>query len=174
MTRSVLHRLIRRQERVLDAPLDYLRDIAASSPTAFVKFALLAPLGTHRRFLPLDAWHVARVAATFAEDCGTCAQIALNLARRDRIAPAVLRAVIAEDDHSLPPALADINHFVRALACRQDDPLLRKRLTAQFGRDGLIELGLVITVSRFIPGIKRALGHAQTCALLRFDTSLAA
>jgi hypothetical protein len=174
MTRTLLHRFIRRQERTLDAPLHYLREIADSSPAAFFKFALLVPLGTHRRFLPLEAWHVARVAATFAEDCGTCAQIALNLARRDRISPSLLRAVISGNDNALPPPLADINRFVRLLLRRHDDPLLRERLVSHFGRNGFIELGLVIATSRFIPGLKRALGHVQSCALLRFETSLAA
>lgn len=174
MTRTLLHRFIRRQERALDAPLDYLRDIADSSAVAFFKFTLLAPLGAHRRFLPLEAWHVARIAATFAEDCGACAQIALNLARRDGISLSLLRAVITEDDDALPSPLADINRLVRLLSQRHDDPLLRERLISYFGRDGFIELGLVIATSRFIPGLKRALGHAQSCALLRFETSLAA
>lgn len=173
MIRPLLHRLIRHQERVLDAPLDYLRDIADSSPAAFFKFALIAPLGTHRRYLPLQAWHVARVAATFAEDCGTCAQIAIHLARRDGISPQILRAVISEDYDALPAPLANISRFAHAVAKGRDDADLRAGLGEYFGPDGAIELGLVIAMSRFIPGLKRALGHAQSCAILRFETSLA-
>lgn len=167
--RWIVDRLIRRQERVLEAPLDYLRDIGTSSPAALFKLALIAPLGEHRRHLPLEAWHVARVAATFAEDCGTCAQIAIALARRDRVSSAVLRAVIAHEPARLPEPLRDTVAFVRAVIERREDPQLRERVRTHFGENGVIELGLVIAVSRFIPGLKRALGHAQSCALLRFE-----
>ncbi|HYP15715.1 MAG TPA: hypothetical protein VEQ65_00780, partial [Opitutus sp.] len=168
MTRQLLFKLIRRQERALDTRLDYLREIAESSPAAFLKFGLIAPLGLHRRFLPKDAWHVARVTGAFAEDCGTCVQIAINLARRDGVPASFLRAIVGDDPDSLPFSLRDVYLFTRSIAARRDEPELRATLRERYGADGLIEIGLAAAVSRVIPTLKRALGHAQSCALLKF------
>lgn len=169
MLRPLLHSAIRQQEKHLGAPLDYLREIADSSSGAFVKLALLAPLGTHRRHLPPVAWHLARVTATFAEDCGTCAQIAITLARRDGVPADLLRAVIAGDDAALTPELRNLYLYTRAVAAREDDASLRDALRAHYGPDALIELALAIATSRLIPTLKRALGHATSCSLLHFD-----
>jgi alkylhydroperoxidase family enzyme len=171
MLRSILFRLIRRQERQLGASLEYLRDVARVSPSGFLKFALIAPLGTHRRHLPRDAWHVARVTAAFAEDCGTCVQIAIDLARRDGVSASVLRAVVAGDPSALPDTLRDVYRFAAAVAAGHDNDELRKRLRHYYADEGLVELSLAIAVSRVIPTLKRSLGHAQSCALLRFDVS---
>lgn len=169
MLRSLLHHAIARQEKTLGTSLDYLREIADSSPSAFLNFALVTPLGTHRRHLPPVAWHLARVSATFAEDCGTCAQIAIDLARRDGVPADVLQAVIADDTRELPPALRDLHRYTRAVCSGHDDAELREQVRAHYGTPALIELGLTIAVSRLIPTLKRALGHATACRLLRFD-----
>lgn len=169
MLRPLLRSAIRQQEKNLEAPLDYLREIADSSPAAFFKFALLAPLGTHRRQLPPVAWHLARVTATFAEDCGTCAQIAITLARRDHVPADLLRAVIAGDDAALTPELRDVYRYTRTIVAGHDDAELRETLRTRYGAEALIELALTIATSRLIPTLKRALGHATSCRLLRFD-----
>ena len=171
MIRSLLHRAIRHQERALAAPMDYMRDIADSSPAAFIKFALIAPLGLHRRTLQLEPWHLARVAAAFSEDCGTCAQIAITLARRDGVPAKVLRAVVSDSPEQLSAPLQDVYRFTRAMVERSDDPELRERIRSHYSQDALVELSLAIAVSRVIPTIKRALGHATACSVLRFELS---
>lgn len=149
--------------------MDYLRDIADNSPAAFLKLALIAPLGVHRRALPLDAWHIARVTAAFAEDCGTCAQIAITLARRDHVSAAHLRAVISGDSAALPEPLRDVYCFAHTIANRRDDERLRERLRARYGQTALVELALAAAISRVIPTLKRALGQARACSVLRFE-----
>jgi alkylhydroperoxidase family enzyme len=98
----LIHRLIARQEQRFGVPLDDLRELAAASTAAFLKLLLFAPLASHRRHLPREAWHLARLAATQSEDCGTCVQIVLYFARRDGVAPEALRAALAGGD-SLSP-----------------------------------------------------------------------
>src|SRR5690349_21364816 len=94
MLRRLALKLIAHQERLLGVPLDPLRHVARFSLSALGKIGLLASLGSHRRALPADAFHVARLLATLREDCGACAQIEVNLARKDRVAPGVLKAVL--------------------------------------------------------------------------------
>ena len=130
-----------------------------------LKLGLLGPLGGHRRRLPLEAFHIARLRAVLAEDCGACAQMAVNEAMRAGVVPALLRAVVAGRLDDLPPDLATVCRFVDAtLDHAPEQGALREPLRERFGEAGFIELALVIALSSFFPRFKRTLGHAQSCA----------
>ena len=43
----------------------------------------------------MEAWHLARLAATQAEDCGTCVQIVVTLAKADGVAPGLIQTALA-------------------------------------------------------------------------------
>ncbi|MFZ5532251.1 MAG: hypothetical protein ACOY5H_01760 [Pseudomonadota bacterium] len=159
----LIDRLIAREERRFGVPLPHLRALADSSLAGFFKLLLLAPIGNHRRHAPSDAWHVARVAATLAEDCGACAQIALYYAHRDGIATEVLRAAADGDANRLSPGLRDVMAFADAIARGHDAPELRERLAGRYGEPAVVELSVAIALARFFPAFKRALGHSHAC-----------
>ena len=52
-------------------------------------------------------------------------------------------------------------------ANRQDDDVLRERLRARYGDEGLIELGMGIASARMFPAFKRTLGFAKSCAMVQ-------
>src|SRR5437773_11056238 len=72
-------------EKNLGGSLDYVRHIARVSLPAFFKFAKIMPLAAYRRALPAAPYHVACLVATRHEDCGTCVQIGVNLAKNDGV-----------------------------------------------------------------------------------------
>ena len=115
MLASLLQKMIRRQERAVGVPLTYLDAVAAHSPGLVAKIGLLGPLGGHRRALPVEAKQVATVRAVLAEDCGECAQIAVNVARAEGVSREVLAAVVHGRLADLPPRLAAVCRFVDAL-----------------------------------------------------------
>jgi alkylhydroperoxidase family enzyme len=165
--RRFIHWLLSRQEKELGASLDWMRELADTSLPALFKFALIAPLGNHRKHLPKDAWHVARLVATLHEDCGTCVQIVLNMAQKDGIAKEVLGAVLRDQNGALPEHLRDVHRFVWIVASGDDKPELRERLRSRFGDRAFAELALAIATSRLIPTTKRAMGHSQSCSLIK-------
>jgi uncharacterized membrane protein/alkylhydroperoxidase family enzyme len=157
---------IRSQERRLGMPLDYLRSVGKEAPSFALKLSLLSPLGNHRRSLPPEVFHVARLQATLAEDCGACAQMAANLAKQDGVSPQVLRAVAQGDVYRFPLALAQVCQFVDAvLMDRPEQTDLRNLMRDRYGEEGLIELSAAIALASFFPRFKRGLGVAQSCAL---------
>lgn len=158
---------ITKQERTLGASLEWMRELARTSVAALFKFALVGPLGNHRKYLPKNAWHVARLAATQHEDCGSCVQIVVNLALKDGINGELLDAVLRTKTDSLPPELAQVHQFATTIASGQDDPELRELLRTRFGEQAFAELALAIATSRLIPTTKRALGYAQSCSLVQ-------
>lgn len=161
----LLAAMVRRQEKVVGEPLDYLKPVIAHTPGLVLKLGLLGPLGNHRHALPPAAKHVAVVRATLREDCGACAQMAVNLAKAEGVADDLLRAVVYNRLEELPPGLADICRWVDELQAGGDPAGLRENLRAHYGEAGLIELSLAFSLAAFFPRFKKGLGAATTCAL---------
>src|SRR5262245_43076830 len=164
MLRWILSRQLDAAERKLGEPVDYLRHILRYSLGGFLAFARFMRLASYRKTLPASAYGVAGLVATRAEDCGTCVQIGVNLARQEGVSPDILRAVIDRRPEDLPQDLADVYHFAESIVeQRGDEGDLRERLRARYGEEGLIELALGIASCRVFPTVKRALGYATSC-----------
>ena len=143
--------------------MDYLRFAAEHDPVAVVKFGLLQPATAHRKVLPPEVYHAARIAATQTADCGTCVQIEVNAARKAGVPGETVRALLAGEADDL----RDVVAFARTTA-RYEDPGgdLRQRIAARHGERGLVELALAVTTALMYPTMKRALGFATACALV--------
>ncbi len=166
MLRRFAHRAVAAAERDLGVPMDYLRHIADTSLSAFIKFGLFMPLASHRKRLPAAPYHLARLVATRHEDCGTCVQIEVNNALRAGVDAALVRAAAEGRMADLPPELAEVVRFAEGVVSGVDDDLLRARMRARYGDAGLTELALGIASARVFPTTKRALGYARSCSLV--------
>ena len=121
MLRRLARAVVARQERALGVALEHAHDLLERAPAALAALALAQPfLQYRRRRADLGAYHVARIAATQGADCGTCVQIAVNVALREGVPPEVIRAVLAADDDWVGPDLAAVRRFALAVA-RADD-----------------------------------------------------
>jgi alkylhydroperoxidase family enzyme len=167
MIRYLILKQLEREERSLGESVDYVRHILRSSLPAFVKFALFTPLAQHRRKLPPAPYRVARIVATQDEDCGTCVQIEVNLARKDGVPADLIRAVLNRRLDDLTPELADVYCFTKAVVeASGEEEELRQRIRERYGEEGLVELALGMAAARVFPVTKRALGFATSCALV--------
>ena len=152
-------------EKELGVPVDYLRHMFRVSRPAFFKFLKILPLAQYRRKLPVELWHAAQIVATRHEDCGTCMQIAVNQARKNGVAPKLIRALVEGRTDDLPPEVADACRFTEAVVTASgSEDELRERIRQRHGEEALVELALAIAVSRVFPTTKRALGYATSCS----------
>jgi alkylhydroperoxidase family enzyme len=165
MIRWVIEKRISAAERKLGVPADYMRHILRTSLGAFFKFVKIMPLAEYRRACPREAFHVARLVATRDEDCGTCVQIEVNLARHDAVPAGVLEAVLASRPDDLPAQLADVYHFAQEVvtASGAEGPY-RERIRRHYGEAALVELAMTMAACRVFPITKRALGYAKSCS----------
>ncbi len=167
MLRWLIKRKLNAEEKKLGESVEYIRHIVDVSPGMFFRFASIMPFANSRKVLPRDAWFVASIAALQHEDCGTCLQIGVNLARQSGVDPALIRAVLAGESDELSPELADVLRFTRSvLNASDEDDGLRDTLRQRYGERGLIELSYAIASSRIPPTVKRALGYAKSCSLV--------
>ena len=167
MMRNLILKRLDKEERSLGESLDYVRHIVRSSLPAFFKFALFTPLSQHRHKLPSTPYRIARIIATQDEDCGTCVQIEVNLARKEGVPSDVIRTVLNNRPEDLTPELAEVYRFTKAVVeASGEEEDLRQRIRERYGEEGLVELALGIAAARVFPVTKRALGYATSCALV--------
>jgi alkylhydroperoxidase family enzyme len=165
MLRALIESRISSAERRLGVPADYMRHILNVSLRAFLKFAKIMPVSEYRRVLPREPYHVARIAATREEDCGSCLQIEINLAKRDKVKPAIIRCCVNDKPDDMPEQLADVYRFAEAVVRHTgDEEMYRERIREAFGEEGLGERASAIAICRVFPTTKRALGFAQSCS----------
>jgi alkylhydroperoxidase family enzyme len=161
---------IRSTEKKMGEPLDYLRQMFEHSPGAFWQFAKVAKAAGYRNKLPAAPFHVARLVALRIQDCGPCVQTCVNIAKSDGVEPSVLNATLAGDFDALPEPLGDVARFAQAVTSGSgDENTYRDRLRTVFGDEGMVELALAIALCQTFPILKRGLGHAKSCSLVKVE-----
>tara|TARA_R110000868_G_scaffold42158_4_gene142995 strand:+ start:258 stop:809 length:552 start_codon:yes stop_codon:yes gene_type:complete len=164
MLNTLLERMFKAQERVTGESADFVRDLRRASPGGFWRFAFFTPMASYRRALPVEAYAVAKIAASHAEDCGPCLQTTVNLAKADGVSDQIIRAAVLGDVAAMDERTGTAFAFARAV-CAHDfaSEELRPKLVAWWGEAGVAELSLAICSSRLFPTLKRGLGHGQAC-----------
>ena len=161
---------LRSAEKRAGEPLDYLRQMFDHAPGAFWQFVKVAKAASYRSALPAAPFHVARLVAVRIQDCGPCVQTCVNIAKADGVAPAVLKSALDGDFDALPEPLGDVARFAQAVTSNSgEQETFRDRLRAVFGEEGMVELALAITLCQTFPVLKRGLGHAKSCALVKVE-----
>lgn len=165
MLRRLIRWRIAAAEREVGESLDYVRHLLRVSLRAFFKFTKVMSLASYRRALPPGPYHVARLVATRDEDCGSCVQIEVNLARKVGVAAEHLRSVLDRKPDELPDDLADAYRFAEAVVTANgDESSWRERIRQRHGEEGVVELALAIASCRVFPITKRALGYSVSCS----------
>jgi hypothetical protein len=168
MLQYLILKKLDQQERQLGESLDYVRYILRTSRRLFFKFAKVFSMVNCRRSLPLEAGHVAGLVAARDEDCGTCVQIGLNIAHHEGVPDEIMQAALDGCPDRLSRELADVYHFVEAVVSASGaEAPFRERIVKRWGDEALVEMSLVIASSRVFPIVKRTLGYAKSCSVVR-------
>ena len=165
MLRWLINKRLDAEERKLGESMDYLRYITDQNPSAMLRFAGIGPFANSRKTLPADAWYAAQLVVLQHEDCGTCLQIGVNLARQDGVEPALIHSVLNGELSELAPGLITVCRFARqSLTDKTADEEMRNEIIDRYGEKGLIELAFAISAAAIPPTVKRVLGFARSCS----------
>lgn len=159
-----LQRWVGKFERTWNYDATYLHDLIAADPRAMMAFAKVQGLTRYRKDVSAAVHCAAGLIAVMEEDCGPCTQLCIDMAQREGIDPAILRAIVARDYAAMPYEVALAARFAEATlrhAPQADD--LREEVTRQFGRRGLVSLAFAMVSARLFPTLKYALGHGKAC-----------
>jgi hypothetical protein len=167
MLKWFLSRWITKFERTWNYDASYLRDVLDADPRAMMAFSRVTAFGQYHKDVPLAVFCAAGIVGAMREDCGPCTQLGIDMAQRNGVDPAVLRAIVARDINAMPFEVALAVRFAEASldhAPEADD--LREEVLRRFGKRGLVSLAFVMTASRLYPTLKYALGHGRACTRL--------
>jgi hypothetical protein len=167
MMKWFLRRQIAAFERTWNYDARYMREMIETDPRAMLTFGKVMGMGKYRKDVPPAPYWAAGIVAVMSEDCGPCTQLTINMAEREGVDPAILRAVVARDVNAMPFEAALAVRFTEATlhhAPEADD--LREEVVRHWGQRGLISLGFVILAARIYPTLKYVLGHGQACTRL--------
>ena len=81
------------------------------------------------------------------------------------VAPGAIKAVLKGDTQAKPDDVLLAFRFAHSVP--EHDPqgnVLREQVVQRWGKKGLISLGFAITMARFFPTLKYAMGHSQACS----------
>ena len=146
----------------------YVREIVDTDLDAAWRFSKVMGLTTYRKGVPAAPLCAAGLASTLAEDCGPCTQLGVTMAEREGVPPAVIRAILDGDTHAMPEDVSLAYRFAQAVLRHDADAdSLREQVVSHWGKKGLISLGYAITMGRFFPTLKYALGHARACTRVK-------
>jgi hypothetical protein len=145
-----------------------MHEIAAASGHALDKFLHFMPASMHRHAAPVDLFHVARIGATLAEDCGPCALTAARWALKHRVPRDLVNAALASD---LPESdFKTAFDFGQAIATHSAHAFaLGDAIEAKYGRATRLELAMTAAIVRSYPAMKRGLGLTKSCALTKLE-----
>jgi len=164
----LVHRMFDVMAKRYDYDMSYMRFMYAASPRACLRFNKVAGLARHREAVTLEASEAARMAGTLAEDCDTCSQLVVDLAREKGMADDQITAIVSGDVTAMNADTALGYRFARAIIARlpeADD--LREMVRERWGDKGVLDLTLGAQMSRTYPMIKAGLGFAKSCGPIR-------
>lgn len=167
MIRWFLRRGIDKFERTWNYDASYMREVLDADPRALFVLSKVQGLTAYRKDVPLAAYCAAGIVSVLAEDCGPCTQLAIEMAQREGVDPAILRAVVARDLGAMPYEVALAVRFAEASMKRApeaDD--LREEVVRRFGKRGVISLSFALVAGRIFPTLKYALGYGRACTRL--------
>lgn len=166
----LVRRKLRSAEKSLGESMDYMRELYDHAPGAFWQFVKIAKASGYRNKMPAAPFHVARIVAVRHQDCGPCVQTCFNLAKADGVEPAVLKAALAGKVDDLPESLRDVYHFAEAVAKQTgEEETYRERLLRVFGKEAMLELAMAIALCQTFPILKRGMGYARSCSLVKVE-----
>jgi hypothetical protein len=167
MLRWLLQRQIAAFERIWNYDASYMHEVIDADPRAMLALGKLQAISSYRKGVPPAAYFATGIAAVMAEDCGPCTQLAIDMAQRGGVDPAVLRAIVTRDFKAMPTEAALAVRFAEAtLRHAPEADELREEVVRQFGKRGLIALSFAILAARMYPTLKYALGHGSACTRL--------
>lgn len=167
MLKQFLHNRINAFERQWKYDASYIHELIDIDRRAAMAFAKVQGLSGYRKDVPPAVYSAAGLTAILREDCGPCTQLTIDMAQKNGVEPAVLRAIVARDFATMPPEVAVAVRFADAvLAHSPDADSYRDEIVRRFGKRGLVSLSFAVVAAHLYPTLKYAMGHGKACMKL--------
>ena len=142
----------------------YMRMLSDAAPIALEKFLKATALARHRETVPPEASLVAGLVGVIAEDCGSCVQILVDMARDGGVQDPVIEAVLVSDTSKMTDDARLAFLFASAIVARDTAAdAIRETVRQRWGDKGIVDLTMATQANRLYPMVKTGLGFAGSC-----------
>ncbi len=175
MLRYLLNKMLLSMKKRYDYDVRYMQEILTADLLAFIKYMGFQLMASHSSKVPAEALAAARIRAIIWGDCGSCAQLAVNLALEAKVEPGTVRAIVDLDLDALTETTALVTQFTdMCLAHNPEAEEIRKKIRALWGTRGLIAIAFSISSAQVYPALKYTLGYGDACSRIQIDDFLLA
>jgi hypothetical protein len=169
MIKNLMKAILAKEERKLGESIDWARYLVDKAIAVFSKYLLALPLLSQWKYSPAEAISISRLIAVQNEDCGSCVQIEINMAKRRNVNRELIQCVLQKKYEKLDGKHQHVARFTEAVINRTGfEKEMGDRVKDAFGEKAFLEISLSIATSRFYPTIKRALGYSTECKIENF------
>lgn len=147
-----------------DCDMDYMIELAEIYPAKFLRFGLANAFIQHFSVVPKELYFAVRVTASHIADCGTCTQMAINIAIEAGVERQQLANLILGDVENMNKDTLLGYEYAHAIA-RNDLDLMDiiDHIKIEYGKKGLWDVANAYNFGEFYPKLKRGLGEAVSC-----------
>lgn len=169
MLKAIINNSINRFEEATQYDASYMKEILTYSIKLIILFQRFVKLNSFIAKTPVPLMNAAKIASVKTEDCGDCLQLNIHFAKQTGMNQELIKKIVSSPEE-LPEDIKLVHDFAIAVAnnTENQDPL-REQVQSQWGREVLIELSMAIATSRVYPALKRGMGYARSCKLLKFE-----
>ena len=148
---------------------DYMEALLEMSPEAYASFEAAMEMGESRKYLSLEAHHVAKISALMGDNCGACTQLGLRLAVEAGVSREILHHLMSEPE-LLPDLLRLIYEHANEVIQGNNANLKRvAQLREALGDKGFAELSINIIGVGIYPALRRSVGAETVCPAPSLD-----
>ena len=165
MLKWILHRMLGHFEQAYDYDAGYMHEVIGISTSAGLRYFGLPMLSQMRGPEP-ELWAGAALASVLDGDCGSCAQLIVDLAVESGVDPNLLKACVAGDFGSAGAAGLGYRFACAAIGDEQDLEKLSDEIVSNHGKKALVSAVYAAASCRAYPVLKRGLGHGSACTQL--------
>lgn len=145
----------------------YMEEIINVSEESYEVFENFLPMASFANKAPVDVINVARITAIINEDCGTCAQLYVDLAVEAGLDKDIVKEIVYNQGENLSDELKTLYNFTLAVSNNETiDTNLYDKVNKLYSREVLTEISLAIAATKVFPTIKRVLNYVESCSLV--------
>lgn len=148
----------------------YMEEMLRVSPKSYEVFENFLPMAGFSNKASVEVINVARITAIINEDCGTCAQLYVDLAIQAGLNKEIAKEIVYNEGKNLPTDLKSLYDFTLAVSNGETiEEAMYEKINELYSRDVLVEISLAIAATKVFPTIKRALNYVQSCAIIKIN-----
>ena len=146
----------------------YMEEILNVSEKSYEVFENFLPMASFVNKAPVDAINVARITAIINEDCGTCAQLYIDLAVDAGLDKGIVKEIVYNQGKNLSGELKTLYDFTLAVSNNETiNTDLYDKVNKLYSREVLAEISLTIAATKVFPTIKRVLNYVESCSVIQ-------